>query len=136
MSAEVGGVTARAPTVTGIPTSIGDETLWNPANGVADLFVRTAEALAQAEGVSSGIEPLLIRDEYWTNADEFTAFIEGFTATALVSVERAGHDIDALRNPPPSDWRDVSVDTAGLAAPGDAERLRALREASPRAMPY
>lgn len=134
---------------------IGDETLWNPSNGVADLFVRTADALAQAEGVSTGIEPMLIRDEYWINADEFTAFvdvlvrryigsrhpilrslIEGFTATALVIVERAGRDIGELSNPSPPDWRDVSVGTTGLAAPGDAERLRELRQESARAMPY
>jgi uncharacterized protein DUF6086 len=44
---------------------IGDLPLWNPSNGVADLFVRTGEAFAAMMETSSGVGPL-IADEHAT----------------------------------------------------------------------
>ncbi|GIF16452.1 hypothetical protein [Actinoplanes teichomyceticus] len=59
----------------------------------------------------------------------------GFTATALVMVQRAGHSVPALAATPALDPRDVSVGSLGISPLGDAERLRALAEEYARAMP-
>jgi hypothetical protein len=133
---------------------VGDQVLWNPSNVVAELFVRTAEALAPTAGVSTGIGPMEA-DEYQIDMAAFDAFVdalvrryvasrhpilnsmlEGFIATALVLVQRAGRSVTALSDPVPAELRDASVGPAGMAAPGDAERLRGLRDEHARAMPY
>ena len=132
---------------------VGDLVLWNPASRVAELFFRTSEAIAPTVGLPTGIAPE-VADEYEIDLDTFTAFVdalvhrylssshtilrsllEGFTATALIMVERAGRNIPALTDTATLDPRDVSVGPAGISPLGDAERLRTLAEEHARAMP-
>jgi hypothetical protein len=133
---------------------VGDQVLWNPSNSVAELFASTAEALVSTAGAPTGIGPMEA-DEYEIDLDTFGAFvdalvrryvasrhpilrclIEGFTATALVMVQRGGRGVAVLGEPDSADLRDVSVGPAGMAAPGDAERLRDLMENHAQTMPY
>jgi hypothetical protein len=133
---------------------VGDHVLWNPSNVVAELFVRSAEALAPTADASTGIGPMEA-DEYEIDMAAFDAFVdalvrryvasrhpilnslsEGFIATALVLVQRAGRSVTALSEPVPAELRDVSVGPASMAASGDIERLRSLRDEHARAMPY
>jgi hypothetical protein len=133
---------------------VGDQVLWNPSNGVAELFVRTAEALVPTAGVPTGIGPMEA-DEYQIDLVAFGAFVdalvrryvasrhpilnsllEGFVATALVLVQRAGRSVTAPGEPVPAELRDVSVGPGGMAAPGNVDRLRELRKEHARAMPY
>lgn len=105
---------------------VGDQVLWNPSNGVAGLFMRSAEALAPETGLSTGLSPME-GDECQIAPAAFAAFVsalveryelsnhrilhslmEGFIATALVLVQRSGVEL------PVSDangdgWRDVQV---------------------------
>jgi hypothetical protein len=130
-----------------------DLVLWNPASRVAELFFRTSEAIAPTVGMPSGITSA-VADEYEIDLDTFTAFtdalvhrylssshpilrslLEGFTATALVMIERAGRSIPALAGTTTLDLRDVSVGPAGISALDDADRLRVLAEEHARAMP-
>jgi len=132
---------------------VGDLVLWNPANRVAELFVRTSEAVAPTAGLPTGIGPV-VADEYQIDLDTFTAFtdalvhryrssshtilrslLEGFIATALVMVERAGRSVPALVGAPTLDPRNVLVGPAGISPLGDAERLQALAEEHALAMP-
>jgi hypothetical protein len=132
---------------------VGDLVLWNPATRVAELFVRTSEAIAPTVGLPTGIAPVRA-DEYEIDLDTFATFVdalvhrylssshpilrsllEGFTATALVMVQRAGRSVPALGDKATLDPRDVSVGTAGISPLGDAELLRALAEEQAQAMP-
>jgi hypothetical protein len=132
---------------------VDDLILWNPATRVAELFFRTSEALAPTVGLPTGIAPV-VADEYEIDLDTFTVFVdalvrrylssshtilrsllEGFAATAIVMVERAGRHVSALDDAPTLDSRDVSVGPAGIAPLGDATRLRALAEEHARVMP-
>ncbi|MEU4626384.1 DUF6086 family protein [Actinoplanes sp. NPDC023801] len=129
------------------------QVLWNPASRVAELFFRTGEALAPTVDLPTGIDPM-VADEYEIDLDAFTGFVdalvrrylssshailrsllEGFAATAIVMVQRAGRQVPALDDVPVPDQRDISVGPAGIAPPGDAARLRALAEEHARAMP-
>jgi len=131
----------------------GDLVLWNPANRVAELFFRTSEAIAPTVGLETGIAPVPA-DEYEIDLDAFTVFVdalvhrylssshtilmsllEGFTATALVMVQRAGRGVPALAVIPTLDPRDVSVGPASIRPLGNAERLQALAEEYAQAMP-
>jgi len=131
---------------------VNDLVLWNPSNRVAQLFVRSSEAIAPLVGVPTGIEPGRA-DEYDIDLDEFVAFVnalvqrylssshaimrsllEGFAATALVMVERAGRRVSALDDTSELDPGDVSVGPTGISPLGDAARLRALAEEHARAM--
>lgn len=126
---------------------VGDLVLWNPANRVAEVFVSTGEAIAPTVGLPTGIAAV-VADEYEIDLDVFTAFVgalvhrylssshailrsllEGFTATALVMVERAGRGIPALAE---TATRDAS---AGISPLGGAARLRALADEHARGMP-
>lgn len=132
---------------------IGDLVLWNPASRVAELFFRTSEAIAPTVRLQTGIAPV-VADEYEIDLDTFTVFadavvhrylssshtilrsmLEGFTATALVMVERAGRSLPALADTATLDPRDVSVGPSGISPLGDVKRLRALAEEHARAMP-
>ncbi|HWS35339.1 MAG TPA: DUF6086 family protein [Actinoplanes sp.] len=131
----------------------GDLVLWNPSSRVAELFFRTSEAVAPIVGLETGIAPV-VADGYEIDLDAFIVFVdalvrrylssshtilrsllEGFTATALVMVHRAGHNVPALAVTPALDTRDVSVGPIGISPLGDAERLRALAEECAQAMP-
>jgi uncharacterized protein DUF6086 len=113
----------------------------------------TSEAVAPTVGLETGIAPV-VADEYEIDLDAFTVFVdalvhrylssshtilrsllEGFTATALVMVHRAGQTVPALAVTPALDPRDVSVGPFGISPLGDAERLRALAEEYAQAMP-
>jgi Family of unknown function (DUF6086) len=135
---------------------VGDQVLWNPSNGVAELFASTAEALVSTADAPTGIGPMEAH-EYEIDLDTFGAFVdalvrryvasrhpifrcllEGFTATALVMVQRGGeqlvgcdprrfrsgqHRRDRLPDPPP---RPTAV------APTDPDRNQARNDADPR----
>lgn len=36
---------------------VGDQVLWNPSNGVAGLFLRSAEAFGLRDGIADGARP-------------------------------------------------------------------------------
>ncbi|MCW3820710.1 DUF6086 family protein [Micromonospora sp. DR5-3] len=132
---------------------VGDLVLWNPSNRVAELFVRTSEAVAPLVATPSGIGAM-DADEYEVDLDVFVGFVdalvkqylssshailrsllEGFLATALVLVDRAGSTVPSLHAPATLDPRDVSVGTGGIGALGDPVRLRELADALAHAMP-
>jgi hypothetical protein len=132
---------------------VGKLVLWNPSTRVAELFVRTSEAIAPTVELPTGIAPV-VADDYEIDPDTFTVFVdalvrlylssshlilrsllEGFTATALVMVERAGRSVPALADTPTLDPRDVSVGPGGISPLGNAERLRALAKEYDRHMP-
>lgn len=136
---------------------VGDQVLWNPSNGVAGLFIRSAEALAPETGLPTGLGPME-NDECDVDLATFAAFVsalirryersnhlilhslmEGFIATALVLVERGGAEL------PVSDanndgWKDVQVSEHSARPPvgraGDIARWAALSAQHGRAMPW
>ncbi|MGP3966030.1 DUF6086 family protein [Nonomuraea sp. 3N208] len=135
---------------------VGDQVLWNPSNGVAGLFIRSAEALAPETGLPTGLGPME-SDECEVDLATFAAFVstligryersnhpilhslmEGFIATALVLVERGGAELPV---PDANDggWRDVQVSEHSAWPPGgqvgDVERWAALSAQHARAMP-
>jgi Family of unknown function (DUF6086) len=131
----------------------GGLSLWNPSNSVADLFVRTAEAVATLTEVPSGLGPM-IADEHEVDPEAFAAFVdaltrqylssshailrsllEGFLATALVLVDRSGRDLPSLRMTAVLDPRDVSVGVGGIRPLGRRERLLKLADEHAKAMP-
>ena len=52
----------------------GGHVLWNPSNAVAELFVRSAEALIPVVNQPSGIAPA-INDEYEIDMGAFETFV-------------------------------------------------------------
>ncbi|MET9341517.1 DUF6086 family protein [Nonomuraea sp. NPDC003804] len=134
---------------------VGDQVLWNPSNGVAGLFMRSAEAVAPETGLSTGLG-LMDNDECEIDLPAFAAFVtalvdryehsnnrilhslmEGFIATALVLVERGGVELPA--SDADDDWKDVQVgkDSAwpGTGQVRGVERWAALSARHARAMP-
>lgn len=128
-------------------------TLWNPSNGVASLFLRTADAVAPLVELPTGISPGRA-DEHEVDPDTFAALVdalvtrylssnhpvlrsllEGFLGPALVLAERAGHAVTALDTPATPHPHDVSVGPAGLGDLGDPARLRELAAAMAQSMP-
>ncbi|NDU77849.1 hypothetical protein GWI34_35350 [Actinomadura sp. DSM 109109] len=96
---------------------IGERVLWNPATGVAQVFLRAAESFAALTGLPSGLGPME-EDECEIDIEVFSAFVdalvrryarsnhvilrslmEGFTATAIVLVERGGGRLPASHDP-------------------------------------
>lgn len=86
---------------------IGDETLWNPSNGAARLFLRYVRLYEEELGVPAGFGPME-NDECKIDPPVFETFVNtllrwhdsrshqvidalsrGFTATVLVLAERA-----------------------------------------------
>ncbi|PBC86909.1 MULTISPECIES: DUF6086 family protein [unclassified Streptomyces] len=91
---------------------MGDQTLWNPSNGVSRLFLRQVALHEEELALPSGIGPM-DADECRIDPTDFTAFVdallarhrhtghavmialsEGFVATVLVLAERAGIEVD------------------------------------------
>ncbi|MEU5888087.1 DUF6086 family protein [Streptomyces sp. NPDC047461] len=131
---------------------VGDETLWNPSNGAARLFLRHVRLYEQELGVASGFGPME-NDECKIDPAVFGAFVdallerhdrtrhavvdalsEGFVATVLVLAERArvevrrpagGSGLEGLSDiqVPLPDARDRDT--------GLRERARLLRRAMP-----
>ncbi|MET7807041.1 DUF6086 family protein [Micromonospora chersina] len=131
----------------------GDLVLWNPSNRVAELFVRTGNALAELVDRPTGIGPMQA-DEYDIDLDAFADFVdalvaqylssshtilrsllEGFTATALVLVDRAGRSVPSLQATATLDPRDVPVGPGGIRRLGDPARLHELARMHAAAMP-
>ncbi|MFC0033666.1 DUF6086 family protein [Micromonospora chaiyaphumensis] len=132
---------------------VGRTVLWNPSNGVAQLFARNVEAVAGAVEVPTGIAPE-VNDEYEIDLVAFTAFvdalvrryrssthrilralIEDVAALGIVMVERGGGTVAALAEPASAfDPRDVAVLTTGFGATGDPRRLRELADELTRHM--
>ncbi|GGW20118.1 hypothetical protein GCM10018980_45560 [Streptomyces capoamus] len=116
---------------------LGGETLWNPSNGAARLFLRQVEVFEAELGLPSGIGPMR-NDESDIDPDAFAVFVhallarhrrtghpvvlalsEGFVGTVVALARRAGTAIDWERletfpDGPPSD---VQVTATGLSAP-------------------
>ncbi|MGC4959366.1 DUF6086 family protein [Actinomadura citrea] len=95
---------------------IGERVLWNPATGVAQVFLRAAESLATLTGLPPGLGPMQA-DECEIDLEVFSTFVdtlidryarsnhvilrslmEGFTATAIVLVDRGGGQLPALES--------------------------------------
>jgi hypothetical protein len=90
---------------------IGDETLWNPSNGAARLFLRHVRLYEEELGVPSGFGPMendeceidpavfgefvdaLLTRHDRTRHDIIDTLSEGFVATVLVLAERAGVEV-------------------------------------------
>ncbi|WP_206328524.1 DUF6086 family protein [Streptomyces sp. S3(2020)] len=132
---------------------VGDETVWNPSNGAARLFLRHVRLYEEELGVPSGFGPME-NDECAIDPAVFGTFVdalldlhdrtrhgiidalsEGFVATVLVLAERAGVEV---RRPVVTDelegLRDVQVP---LLDAGDREvwlgkRVGVLRRQMPR----
>ncbi|PWI17029.1 hypothetical protein DI272_24835 [Streptomyces sp. Act143] len=90
---------------------VGDETLWNPSNGAARLFLRHVRLYEEELGVPSGFGPME-NDECKIDPAAFEPYVnalldlhdrtrhsiidalsEGFVATVLVLAERAGVEV-------------------------------------------
>ncbi|MEU8300527.1 DUF6086 family protein [Micromonospora sp. NPDC048909] len=132
---------------------VGPQVLWNPSNNVAELFVRTGDALSPLVGLPTGVGPN-VNDDYEIDLDAFGAFvsaladryrssthlilrslIEGHLVTAIVMLGRAGRavpDLDGAAAPHP---RDVSVGPDGFGRQAEPGRLRALVAEHARSMP-
>ncbi|GAA2818536.1 DUF6086 family protein [Crossiella cryophila] len=128
-------------------------TLWNPANGVAALFLASAQAASTAVDLPTGLGAM-VADECEIDLPVFAALtdavvrrcresghpvlralLEGFAATAVVLVERAGGNLPALSAEPGLESRDLSVGPDGVGERAAAERLAALAGDLGRAMP-
>ncbi|MFE1785688.1 DUF6086 family protein [Streptomyces sp. NPDC059506] len=91
---------------------MGEETLWNPSNGVSRLFLRQVAVFEAELGLASGIGPME-NDESRIDPVAFGSFVdallawhrrtshtivsalsEGFVSTVLVLAERAGVEVD------------------------------------------
>ncbi|MBL1103693.1 hypothetical protein JK361_03590 [Streptomyces sp. 5-8] len=118
---------------------IGDETLWNPSNGAARLFLRQVEVFEAELELPSGLGPMR-NDECKIEPAVFAVFVhallarhrrtghtvvlalsEGFVATVVALAQRAGIDIDwdRLEAVPDGPLSDVQVSAAGMSGPGD-----------------
>ncbi|MEU1303130.1 DUF6086 family protein [Streptomyces shenzhenensis] len=94
---------------------LGDETLWNPSNGVSRLFQHQVAVFETELGLPSGIGPMA-DDACQIVPDTFEVFVEallarhrrtshavalalceGFVATVLVLAERAAIEVDWAR---------------------------------------
>ncbi|GII59315.1 hypothetical protein Pth03_77040 [Planotetraspora thailandica] len=135
---------------------VGDHVLWNPSNGVAGLFVRSAEALAPLAGLPTGLGPME-NDECEVDMVAFTSFVgalvaryersnhpilhslmDGFIATALVLIERGGGELPVVQAGDDG-WRDMQVSAHSPWPLGDqargVSRWATLSEQHARAMP-
>lgn len=132
---------------------IGDESLWNPSNGAARLFLRYVRLYEEELGVPSGFGPMendeceidpavfgtyvdaLLELHDHTRHRIIDALSEGFIATVLVLAERAGIEV---RHPASADGpeglRDVQVPLidAGERAGRLRERVGVLGRQMPR----
>jgi hypothetical protein len=132
---------------------VGDVVLWNPSNRVAELFVRTSEAVAPLVAAPTGIGAMQA-DDYEVDLDVFVGFVDaltkqylssshpilrsllgGFLATTLVLVDRAGRTVPSLYANATLDKRDVSVSHGGIGTLGDPGRLRELADELTQVMP-
>jgi hypothetical protein len=126
---------------------MGDETLWNPSNAAARLFLRQVAVFEAELGLPSGvgrmendecqIDPVafgafadaLLAHHRRTSHAVILALSEGFIATLLVLGQRAG--IEVCWTPSDSDQdlglRDVQVSTHPAAPALSAEKSQSDR---------
>lgn len=97
---------------------VDERTVWNPANAVAEVYLRTAAALRDLAGVPTGlgkvradecaVDPhqlreftavLLARRVRTPNHVVLHSLLDGFLATSLVLVERSGLPVEPLNAP-------------------------------------
>lgn len=128
------------------------DVLWNPSNRVAYLFVRQSEAAGVLTELPSGIGPMRA-DAYELDLETFTAFVdellkqyltsshrilrgllEGFLATAVVMVSRAGRELPSLQEAPERDPRDVVVGVSGIRPLGSVDHLLEIVDEHAREM--
>ncbi|MFE0524937.1 DUF6086 family protein [Streptomyces sp. NPDC058954] len=139
---------------------IGDETLWNPSNGAARLFLRQVAVFEAELGLASGIGPMendecqidpavfetfvdaLLAQHRRTSHTIMLALSDGFTATTLALAERAGVKVDWARlgATPEGALKDVQVSAhTGMSVPPEGEawasRLREKAGELSRHMP-
>lgn len=110
----IAGVAASGPAESRLVSQYflpGDVTLWNPSNGASALFLRQTAGFEEVLDLPSGIGPME-EDEARVTADALATFLgalsawrnssnhavlaalsDGFTATMLVLVERAGAEV-------------------------------------------
>jgi hypothetical protein len=113
---------------------LGEHYLWNPATAVAQLFYRTADAMAPFVGVPHGLRDTC-QDEYDVDPAQFTVFVdalarrylgsnhaelrtlvEGFLVIAIALARRAGLSVPALAGPVGDGTAHQDADLAGLLA--------------------
>ncbi|MFJ8535659.1 DUF6086 family protein [Streptomyces sp. NPDC093591] len=123
---------------------IGDETLWNPSNGAARLFLRCVRLYEEELGVPSGFGAME-NDECAIDPRVFESFVNtlllwhagrshrvidalsrGFTATVLVLAERARIEV---RWPEPSPGPEGRSDVQ-VPMPDQRTRWDTLRESA------
>ncbi|UFR01668.1 DUF6086 family protein [Streptomyces sp. Go40/10] len=118
---------------------IGDETLWNPSNGAARLFLRQVEVFEAELELPSGLGPMR-NDECRIDPEVFGVFVhallarhrrtghtiilalsESFVGVVVALAQRAGIGIDweRLEAFPDGPLADVQVFAAGASAPGE-----------------
>ncbi|MFF5532124.1 DUF6086 family protein [Streptomyces cinerochromogenes] len=118
---------------------IGDETLWNPSNGAARLFLRQVEVFEAELELPSGLGPMR-NDECRIDPEVFGVFVhallarhrrtghpivlalsESVVGVVVVLARRAGIDIDweRLEAFPDGPLADVQVCAAGASGPGE-----------------
>ncbi|MFF9152847.1 DUF6086 family protein [Streptomyces sp. NPDC014846] len=139
---------------------IGDETLWNPSDGAARLFLRQVAVFEAELGLPSGLGPMrndecqvdpvafgvftdtLLARHRRTGHSVLLALSEGFVATVLVLAGRAGVPVDwaGLEAVPDGPPRDVQVSArTGMSGPAEggawAAELRARAAELGRGMP-
>ncbi|MFI8531195.1 DUF6086 family protein [Streptomyces aquilus] len=121
---------------------VGDETLWNPSNGAARLFLRHVRLYEEELGVPSGFGPME-NDECEIDPAAFATYVdalldlhdrtrhsiidalsEGFVATVLVLAGRAGIE---PRHPAPTD-RLTGLTDVQVPVPDAQDRAVRLRE--------
>ncbi|RPK87230.1 MULTISPECIES: DUF6086 family protein [Streptomyces] len=129
---------------------VGEETLWNPSNGVSRMFRRHVAVFEAELELASDIGPME-NDECQIGTDTFEAFVnalvaehrrtshairlalsEGFVATVLVLAERAGIEVDRAQHgtAPEAPFEDVQVSAVtGVSVPAEGGAWAAgLRE--------
>ncbi|WP_432170359.1 DUF6086 family protein [Streptomyces sp. 1222.5] len=139
---------------------IGDETLWNPSDGAARLFLRQVVVFEAELGLPSGLGPMendecqvdpvafgvfthaLLARHRRTGHSVLLALSEGFVATVLVLAGRVGVPVDwaRLEAVPDGPLPDVQVSArTGMSGPAEggvwAADLRARAAELSRGMP-
>ncbi|WP_377267579.1 DUF6086 family protein [Peterkaempfera sp. SMS 1(5)a] len=129
---------------------LGEQTLWNPSNDAAGLFLRQVSVFEEELGVPSGIGPMR-DDECQIDPVALKTFIdallvqhlsrshavvialsEGFVASTLVLAERAGIPLTwpGVAAAALDQNRDIQVPQASVTTTTACSRVDRLRDAS------